>query len=129
MSRNINAAREQLIRDYFSMWLTRKGEGLGEIFSGDAVYVESTGTEYRGARQIEKWFADWFANGEVIRWDISRISHSGQKAFAEWYFECVCFGDHSAFDGVSIVEFDPDEKICSLREFAAEHQHTLPYGE
>lgn len=124
-----NTAREKNIRDYFAMWLIRDDSRLEEIFAEDVVYVESTGSEYRGVHQIESWFANWFRNGVVKRWDIKSISHSGSKSFVEWYFECVCYDRPSSFDGVSVVEFDGSGKISALREFSAEHEHELPYDE
>ncbi len=122
-----HSQREQLIRDYFTMWLTRSGDRLEEIFSEDVLYVESTGNEYCGVHQIINWFGEWFASGVVKRWDITAFSHADSKTFAEWHFECVCYGTPSAFDGVSVVEFDSGGKICSLREFAASCDHERPY--
>lgn len=122
-----NSQREQLIREYFDMWLTRCGDRLGDVFSEEVIYVESTGNEYRGVHQIMNWFGDWFDNGVVKRWDITSYSHADSKCFVEWHFECVCYNNPSAFDGVSIVEFNADGKICSLREFAAASEHELPY--
>ncbi len=119
--------REQIISEYFNMWLTRCDDRLEEIFADDVVYVESTGNEYRGLHQIMNWFGEWFDNGVVKRWDITSFSHVDNKCFVEWHFECVCYNNPSAFDGVSIVEFDSTGKICFLREFAASCEHHLPY--
>jgi len=119
--------RESLIKEYFSMWLTRNGDRLEDMFAEDALYVESNGNEYRGSHQIINWFNDWFSNGVVKCWDISEISHCGNRSFVEWHFECVCYNNPSAFDGVSIVDFSDDGKIHTLREFAAASEHELPY--
>ena len=124
-----HSAREKNIRDYFTMWLTHDGDRIAEIFTEDAVYVECTGSEYHGSHQIESWFADWFRNGVVKRWDINAFSHAGSKTFVEWHFECVCYDRPSAFDGVSVVEFDGSGKVCALREFSAEYLHTTPYAD
>ncbi len=32
------------------------------------------------------------------------------------------------FDGVSIIEFNDDNKIASVKEFQSKHEHEYPYG-
>ena len=40
--------REQKIRLWFGMWLQKRDLGMEELFSDDAVYIESWGPEYAG---------------------------------------------------------------------------------
>ena len=120
--------REKAVRDYFAMWLTRDAEALEVLFADTVKYEESTGTEYHGLDQMRRWFSDWNRVGEVLRWDVTRFSHSGCTTFVEWYFECLYENNRSCFDGVSIVEFSDSGKIYSLREFAAQHERNVPYG-
>ena len=41
-----------------------------EIFSQDALYIESWGPEYRGAETIRHWFQEWNTRGTVLQWDM-----------------------------------------------------------
>lgn len=131
MSQNtaVLSGREQNVSRYFNMWLRRDCDGIEEVFSKDAVYIESDGKEYRGIEQLVRWFADWHTHGTVERWDITAFSHSGSNCFAEWNFVCVYDGSRSEFDGVTVAEFDAEGRICALREFAAAHERTRPYGD
>ncbi|MBE6759531.1 MAG: nuclear transport factor 2 family protein [Ruminococcaceae bacterium] len=123
------SARERTIRSYFSMWIERDCSGIENLFSDNVVYIESDGKEYHGAEQLVRWFGDWFDHGKVERWDVSAFSHFQDKCFAEWNFVCVYDGSRSEFDGVTVAEFDADGRISTLREFAAAHERTLPYGD
>lgn len=126
---DVLSAREQSVRRYFNMWLERSCSGIESVFSKDVVYIESDGKEYHGTTQLVRWFSDWHAHGSVESWEITAFSHAGSKCFAEWYFECVYDGNRAGFDGVTIAEFSADCRICMLREFAAAHEHSLPYGD
>ena len=48
--------REQKIQVWFKMWLEGSDQGIEDIFSPDAVYVESWGPEYHGLGKIRHWF-------------------------------------------------------------------------
>ena len=41
--------REEIIRKWFSMWLSKEDGGILELFSPNAVYTESWGPEYLSA--------------------------------------------------------------------------------
>jgi hypothetical protein len=41
--------------------------------------------------------------------------HEGNCTVAEWYFECEFGGVRDEFNGVSIILFNSDEKIISLK--------------
>ena len=45
--------REKIIRLWFDMWLQKKDLGISEIFSDNAVYIESWGPEYHGSAKIK----------------------------------------------------------------------------
>ena len=48
--------REEKIRMWFDMWLKKTDHGIMDLFSFDAVYIESWGPEYHGAKKIKHWF-------------------------------------------------------------------------
>lgn len=66
--------REQQIRKWFDMWLTRTDTGIVDLFAPDALYIESWGPEYRGAEKIRHWFEEWNTRGTVLRWASSNSS-------------------------------------------------------
>lgn len=43
--------REEKIRMWFDMWLKKTDHGIMDLFSFDAVYIESWGPEYHGAKK------------------------------------------------------------------------------
>ena len=45
--------REKIIRLWFDMWQQKKDLGISEIFSDNAVYIESWGPEYHGSAKIK----------------------------------------------------------------------------
>ena len=47
--------REIVIRRWFDMWLQKKDLGIAEMFSDNAVYIESWGPEYHGSAKIKLW--------------------------------------------------------------------------
>ena len=117
------------VRVYFDAWLNKNPAPLPELFAADAVYTESYGPQYRSLAEIQRWFDDWNARGTVTQWDIRRLIRQGNTVAVEWYFACVYDGEAGAFDGVSVVEFDAEGKICALREYQSKAEHVHPYRE
>ena len=66
--------RERIIRLWFEMWLTKKDLGISDIFSNNAIYIESWGPEYHGVQKIALWFKEWNTRGTVLQWDIKQFS-------------------------------------------------------
>ncbi|QTL97868.1 nuclear transport factor 2 family protein [Iocasia frigidifontis] len=120
--------KEECIKRYFNMWLSKDGSCLNEIFEFNVVYSECYGPEYRGIRQIIQWFDDWNERGTVIRWDIKQFIHQMNQTAVEWYFECEFAGQISRFDGVSIIVFNDNGKIIDIKEFQSKAEHEFPYG-
>lgn len=58
MDRHELSARQVAVRRWFGMWLEGSCKGIEELFSPDAVYIESWGPEYHGLGKIEHWFAE-----------------------------------------------------------------------
>lgn len=120
---------ERLIEVYFQAWISKDESRLADFFASDAVYSECYGPEYRGLIQIVRWFRDWNKRGRVTRWDILGSIRQGNSLAVEWTFGCVYDGEKSLFNGVSLVEFNEDGKIQSLKEFQSKAEHVFPYGE
>lgn len=120
--------REEKIRRWFSMWLKKDCTGMEEIFSADAVYIESWGPEYHGIDKIRHWFSEWNTRGAVLKWDIYGFFHKENQTIAQWYFENkMDNGKVEAFEGMTLVQWDKDEKIEFLQEFGCNISRYDPY--
>ena len=120
--------QEEKIKAYFSMLLRNDISGIEEIFEDDILYSESYGPEYHGLEQMKKWFLDWCRHATVLEWNVKQFISQDKVTVAEWYFECNFDGVIYGFDGVSIVEFNDYEKICSIKEFKSKSEHNSPYS-
>ena len=120
-------SREDKILAYFKMWLTKDISGIEGIFEEDVFYSESYGPEYHGLEQVKKWFVDWSRHATVLEWNVKQFISQDKVTVAEWYFECDYDGVIYGFDGVSIIEFNEREKICSIKEFKSKEEHNSPY--
>ena len=120
---------EEILRRYFQAWLDNDISAVKETFSDNAVYIECYGPEYHGLSQILKWFDEWNRHGRVLEWTIKRTVTHDKTLVAEWYFKCDYEGNIDGFDGVTISDFDNDDKITRLFEFQSKPEHYFPYGE
>ena len=118
---------EEIIRKYFACWLNKDEKPLTDIFAEDIIYSECYGPEYHGIRQIQQWFHDWNQKGTVQKWDVKQIYISRNTAIIEWYFQCNYCNTPGAFDGVTIAQFDGNNKIYNLKEFQSKCDHEYPY--
>ncbi|WP_405113735.1 nuclear transport factor 2 family protein [Paenibacillus sp. FSL K6-1217] len=119
--------REQRIEQYFKSWIDNEPSVLTAIFDPAIVYTESYGPEYRGLDTLLLWFEDWNTRGTVLDWTIKQFIHQGHMTVVEWYFKYEYDAVTDAFDGVSIVEFNPENQIVSLKEFQSKIPHSYPY--
>ena len=110
------------------MWLKKSDLGISDIFSQDAVYVESWGPEYHGALKIKHWFEEWNSRGTVLQWDIRQYFHEENQTVVEWYFKSA-MKDESVdeFDGISLIQWTNEDKICFLKEFGCNFHRYDPY--
>lgn len=119
--------RENRIRLWFEMWLKKEDLGILDLFTRDAVYIESWGPEYHGAEKIRHWFSEWNTRGTVLQWDIRQFFHKGGSTVAEWYFKNKMLdGRVESFDGMSLVKWS-GEKISFLQEFGCNENRYDPY--
>lgn len=120
--------REEIVRLWFSMWLQKRELGIQEIFSDDAVYIESWGPSYQGAEKIKLWFEEWNRRGTVLQWEIKQFFHKENQSVVEWYFKNIMQdGKTEEFDGVSLIRWTQDGKIKFLKEFGCNKDRYDPY--
>ena len=120
--------REEIIRSYFQCWISNDCRILNDVFDDQVVYSECYGPEYRGLDVIKRWFEDWNKRGAVLVWDIKQFIHSTNVTVVEWYFKCKYDGEIGEFDGVSLIEFNDNDCIISLKEFQSKIPHYYPYN-
>lgn len=120
--------QEEIIRLWFDMWLKKKDLGIDDVFSKDAVYTESWGPEYKGVSKIKLWFEEWNTRGTVLKWDVKQFFHKENQTIVQWYFKnTMNNGKTEEFEGMSLVLFDADDRICSLKEFGCNIRNYDPY--
>ncbi|NQX48892.1 nuclear transport factor 2 family protein [Paenibacillus tritici] len=119
--------REQRIEHYFHSWINKDKSVLRTIFSPNIVYSECYGPEYHGLDIILKWFDDWNTRGTVLTWTVKQFIHQGRMTVVEWYFQYEVDSEIADFDGVSLIEFNTENQIVSLKEFQSKAQHYDPY--
>ncbi len=120
-------SREKLIQIFFGLWLGKGNTDLHSIFSEDVEYTECYGPVYMGIDQVERWFVNWQKKGKVFSWDIKNIIHQNNFCVVEWNFNYQYDDTRDNFDGVTILEFDENDKIKSAKEFQSKSQHYYPY--
>ena len=121
--------KEKIINQYFESWINKDISIIEKHFSQNIKYIECYGPEYNGIKQICKWFNDWNNGNNVLKWDIKRFIEIKNTVVVEWFFECEYDKNISGFDGVSIIEFDDNNKIILVKEFQSNAEHTFPYNE
>lgn len=120
--------KKEIIKGYFNSWIENNASLLTKLFAADVIYSECYGPEYHGIRQILTWFDEWHSKGRVIEWKIKQFIQEKGTIVVEWYFECEYEGNVDGFDGVSIITFNAENKITSIKEFQSKAQHEYPYG-
>lgn len=118
---------ENIVTEYLRSWIKKDISIMRTHFSPYVVYTECYGPVYQNRRQCLQWFREWNLRGTVLKWDIKNSFVLGQTVIVEWYFECDYEGNIDGFDGISIVEFDDNDQIVSVKEFQSKTEHEYPY--
>ena len=121
-------SKKQIIRDYFQAWLKPNIEVIKSIFDKNATYSECYGPIYRNKKEIISWFEKWNKQGKVIAWPIEKILINENTCIVEWHFKCNYQKKISEFDGVSIIDFNDQNKIISVKQYQSKSQHYYPYS-
>lgn len=121
--------REKIIRQWFDTWLNAQDTGITELFTDDAVYIESWGPEYHGSAAIKRWFEEWNVRAQVNEWTIKQFFHKADQTIVEWFFSCSYDnGRQEAFDGISLIKWSPGNLIYFLQEFGCKIDRYDPYA-
>ena len=120
--------REAVIRLWFDMWLRQKDLGIDSIFAEDVVYIESWSPKYENRAAVKHWFEEWNRRGKVLVWETKQYFHRENQTVVEWRFKDeMNDGTVEEFDGMSLVEWTPDNKIRFIKEFGCNINHYNPY--
>ena len=119
--------REEIIEKLFKSWITKDESYFKSVFSKNAVYIESWGPYYGDLSEILIWFREWNRTNNVLAWDIKTFIHDKNISVCEWYFKCECYGKVDDFNGVTLFEFDDQNKIVFLKEFQSKLPNYRPY--
>ena len=120
-------SKKQIIRDYFQAWLKPNIEVIKSIFDKNATYSECYGPIYRNKKEIISWFEKWNKQGKVIAWPIEKILINENTCIVEWHFKCNYQKKISEFDGVSIIDFNDQNKIISVKEYQRKLQFQIEH--
>lgn len=121
------AEKELKINTYFNMWVQRDFSALDAIFAADIFYSECYGPEYCGLCEIHLWIDAMIQKQTVLEWNIKRYLHENDTVVVEWFFKEQQNNIIHGFDGISIIEFQTDGKISSIKEFESKAEHITPY--
>lgn len=119
--------KETAINAYFNMWVQRDFSVLDTMLSIDIYYSECYGSEYCGLHEIHLWIDEMLQKQQVLEWRIKRFLHENDTVMVEWFFKEQQNSIIHGFDGVSIIEFQADGKISSIKEFESKAEHMTPY--
>ncbi len=122
--------REKIIKQWFDMWLRQKDTGIENIFTENAVYIESWCPQYIGRNKIKHWFDEWNTRGKVTVWDIKQFFHKENQTVVEWFFkDKMNNGKEESFDGISLIKWTDENKISLIKEFGCNIDRYDPYGD
>lgn len=119
--------REEIIKNYFKMWVTGDFSKLDELLSQKIYYSECYGPEYHNLNEVKDWISDLQKKQKVVDWTCKRFIHATDVTVVEWFFKAQENSVPYYFDGVSIVEFE-NNKIIFLKEFESKSDHYAPYN-
>lgn len=118
--------KEEIIKKYFSMWVTRDFKLLDSYFSDDICYRECYGAVYIGIEEVHLWIRDMLLKQVVLKWEIKNIYQVNESLFfVEWYFAAKEEQRYS-FDGLSMIRFQGN-KIQAIEEYESKHETFRPY--
>lgn len=119
--------REKIIREYFSMWVTKDFSRLTKIFSSNCVFQESYGPCYLSLVEMNQWIEQKLNEQNVLSWKIKEVWPSiDETFFVIWNFTAIEKTTIN-FDGVSVIHFDKTGLIDSIKNYRSKSEHCFPY--
>lgn len=110
---------------YGRAWETRDPDAAVELFAEDASYRETPFDEpMRGREAIRRYWSQVPEHQRDIEFGYEVLS--ARPALARWWasYIAVALGEPTKLDGIFLLEFDPEGRCSSLREWW--HAHPRP---
>lgn len=118
--------KEEVVSNYFKMWVDRDFTKLDNIFCDRIYYRECYGATYVGLDEIHMWINDMLLKQTVLKWDIKNCYNlDNSTIFVEWIFQAKETETY-IFDGISTIKFQ-NNKIISIEEYETKHNTFRPY--
>ncbi|WP_341479361.1 nuclear transport factor 2 family protein [Clostridium gasigenes] len=117
-----------MVRSYFKGWIDNDNSIIEKYFSANISYVESWGPAYKGIEEVKLWFENWHVNSKGLIWEIEESIVLEKRIICEWYFKHKHNEDINEFNGVSLIDFDNNNKIIKVKEFMSVLPISYPYG-
>jgi limonene-1,2-epoxide hydrolase len=109
---------EAVVRDYLACWEHPDATRIASFLNEDAVYVDGTGTEYRGSDAIRAEFERMLVlGGQGVSIDVKHLAVDGPVVMVE-HVDRFAIGERSfALELVGVFQIGADGTIDHLREY------------
>lgn len=111
--------KEEIICEWFNAWHNQKWDNFSEVFALNVVYSECFGAKYFGISQVINWKQHWHQTTNLLEWKVINITSVNSQSIVEWYFKFSKNGEVKKYNGVSIILWNNENKICSIRDYSA----------
>ncbi|WKE63944.1 nuclear transport factor 2 family protein [Gallaecimonas kandeliae] len=93
---------------------------LAEMYSSDLVF-EDPAHRITGLPALERYFEGLYQQVEDIHFDFHAVRLFGEEAWVQWTLKLrhprLSGGRSFSLDGVSLLSFDSDGKVCQHRDY------------
>ncbi len=119
---------EELIKRYFEALKAGDAGVLHEVFSDDAVCIDSTGEEHRGLASIKRWFDKLVSNSEINECVLTEFNDVGGTGIANLRLDYIISnGKSGSVNGEVVIQVE-DGKIIRWRDFFSNDDEVLRFG-
>ncbi len=111
-------SKEEVINKWYQSWHNQEFDQFTDIFALNIVYNNGFGAKYFGISQLINFKKKWHKSHTLIEWKIVSVTSIKSKSFVEWYFNFKVNNQIKKYNGVSIILWDNEDRICSVREYS-----------
>jgi|GEM_PF-4610102 len=112
--------REEIIHKIFEAWVIKDIALAEGILNESAIYKDHFGDEvYKGRESIAERFKEFYKNHDLMEHGFEQIMHQDAKMVVDWSCTYSCHGNVISRHKMSVVEFDENNKILSIKEYVS----------